>query len=190
MEFLAYRILYYVYLTANKKYTGGSSDLAHIMAGMKTEALEDPAVTHAMNIRKAIQQDNYHRFFVLYQTTPNMGNYILDLMIDTWRVQSLQKIVKAYKPSVSVAFVLKELAMYNEEEGLAFLRKTGCCLETPQTETLASLTPAAATTAGTATKAHHGTHANPSVENSTLEIITKDSIIDMAAYFTQEKLLL
>jgi hypothetical protein len=35
MEFVAYRILYYVYLQANKKYTGGSSDLAFIMASLK-----------------------------------------------------------------------------------------------------------------------------------------------------------
>jgi hypothetical protein len=30
-EFVAYRVLYYVYLLGNKKYTGGSSDLANIM---------------------------------------------------------------------------------------------------------------------------------------------------------------
>lgn len=38
MEFLAYRILYYVYLQGNKKYTGGSSDLASIMQTLKAEA--------------------------------------------------------------------------------------------------------------------------------------------------------
>lgn len=39
-EFLAYRILYYVYLTANKKYTSGSADLSHILKEPRKEALE------------------------------------------------------------------------------------------------------------------------------------------------------
>lgn len=38
MEFTAYRILYYVYLLGNKKYTGGSSDLAHLMSSLSPEA--------------------------------------------------------------------------------------------------------------------------------------------------------
>ena len=33
-EFTAYRILYYVYLLGNKKYTSGGSDLAFIMASL------------------------------------------------------------------------------------------------------------------------------------------------------------
>ena len=38
MEFIAYRILYYVYLQGNKKYQNGSSDLADIMAALSEEA--------------------------------------------------------------------------------------------------------------------------------------------------------
>lgn len=38
MEFVAYRILYYVYLLGNKKYTAGSSDLAFAMASLTPEA--------------------------------------------------------------------------------------------------------------------------------------------------------
>lgn len=172
MEFLAYRILYYVYLTANKKYTLGSCDLAFTMQGLTEEALKDANVTHAMQIRRAIQQDNYHRFFSLYRETPNMGNYILDLMIDTWRVQALQKIVKAYKPSISAAFVVNELAFYSEEEGLLFLRKTGCILVAVSTEC-----------GSTEESVAH-------LDASLLDINTKDSVIDIGAIFTQEKLLL
>ncbi len=40
MEFVAYRILYYVYLQGNKKYTGGNSDLASIMTSLSTAALK------------------------------------------------------------------------------------------------------------------------------------------------------
>ncbi len=40
MEFAAYLILYYVYLLGNKKYKGGSSDLAFVLAALKPEAYQ------------------------------------------------------------------------------------------------------------------------------------------------------
>jgi hypothetical protein len=39
MEFIAYRILYYVYLQGNKKYTAGSTDMAFLMMTL-TPAME------------------------------------------------------------------------------------------------------------------------------------------------------
>jgi SAC3 family protein LENG8/THP3 len=38
MEFLAYRILYYVYLLDNKKYTAGSTDMIYLLQGLTKEA--------------------------------------------------------------------------------------------------------------------------------------------------------
>jgi SAC3 family protein LENG8/THP3 len=38
MEFVAYRILYYVYLQGNQKYQQGNQDLAHLMAAIPPEA--------------------------------------------------------------------------------------------------------------------------------------------------------
>jgi hypothetical protein len=38
MEFIAYRVLYYVYLLGNKKYTAGSSDLAFVMSSIAPTA--------------------------------------------------------------------------------------------------------------------------------------------------------
>jgi hypothetical protein len=52
MEFVAYRILYYVYLQGNKKYQGGSADLADIMAALRPEAFAHPAVAHALKVRR------------------------------------------------------------------------------------------------------------------------------------------
>lgn len=84
------------------------------------------AVAHALQIRQALQLDNYHRFFKLYRNTPNMGSYILDLMVDNWRVLALQKMCRGYKPDVGVDFVLEELAFPDRTLGLDFLRKVGC----------------------------------------------------------------
>jgi hypothetical protein len=38
MEFVAYRILYYVYLLGNKKYKNGSCDLAFVMTSLSADA--------------------------------------------------------------------------------------------------------------------------------------------------------
>lgn len=38
MEFIAYRVLYYVYLLGNKKYRSGSSDIASLLASLSLEA--------------------------------------------------------------------------------------------------------------------------------------------------------
>lgn len=40
MEFLAYRILYFVYLQGNKKYQSGSSDLMYVMQSLSDEAIQ------------------------------------------------------------------------------------------------------------------------------------------------------
>ena len=47
-EFIAYRIIYYVYLTGNKKYDGGSSDLFKIMLSLTSEQRKDPFISHAL----------------------------------------------------------------------------------------------------------------------------------------------
>lgn len=47
-EFIAYRIIYYVFLTGNKKYDGGSSDLFNIMLSLTSAQKTDPCIVHAL----------------------------------------------------------------------------------------------------------------------------------------------
>lgn len=47
-EFLAYRLIYYVFLSCNKKYEGGSSDLLKIMLQLTDEERKDPCIHHAL----------------------------------------------------------------------------------------------------------------------------------------------
>jgi hypothetical protein len=121
----------------------------------------DTAVQHALKVRKALQHDNYHQFFRLYKITPNMGNYILDLMIDTLRLKAMQRICRGYKPNVTAAFVTNELAFEDSELGLEFLKKIGGIIEEQK--------------AG---------------EETIIFLNTKDTVIDSTAIFTQENLLL
>lgn len=125
-EFVAYRILYYLYLQGNKKYQGGSQDLLHLMASLSEDTMRDPSVAHALDLRRALLQGNYHRFFSLYKRTPSLGNCILDLMVSAYRFKTLQRIFKSYKPTIDEKFVIRELGFESEDVGREFLRSAGC----------------------------------------------------------------
>lgn len=84
---------------------------------------------HALQVREAVQLDNYHKFFKLYRVTPDMGGFLLDLMLDNWRALALQKMCRVYKPEVTASFVSNELAFSDEVIGFDFMRKVGCVLE-------------------------------------------------------------
>ena len=70
----------------------------------------DPAVRHALDVRQALAQADYHSFFRLYLRTPNMGAYMLDHMVERERVHALRIMCRAYRPALSVRFVANELA--------------------------------------------------------------------------------
>ena len=47
-EFIAYRIIYYVFLSGNRKYDGGSSDIFKIMLTLSPKQRGDPCIHHAL----------------------------------------------------------------------------------------------------------------------------------------------
>ena len=93
-------------------------------------ARKNEAVSHALQIRESAQLDNYHQFFRLYKATPNMGTYILDKIVDTYRLHALTKMRRGYQPTLPMLFVLEELAFDTRKEdrqiGIDFLKKAGC----------------------------------------------------------------
>jgi hypothetical protein len=132
-EFIAYRIIYYVFLTGNKKYDGGSSDLFKIMLHLTPQQRVDACIAHALKVRIAVADCDYHAFFRLQETCPNLGAYLMDMMIGSVRATGLQCMVRAYKPSLSVEFMLQELGLgidgkVDVKEGVAWLKNCGCKL--------------------------------------------------------------
>ncbi|CAM9168624.1 unnamed protein product [Ascophyllum nodosum] len=121
-EFTAYRVLYYLYLQVSC--SGGSKGLLKILQELPV-GQQHPAVAHALHVRQAISMTNYHRFFSLYENTPNLGQHIMQKLLPPMRVEALRQIVKAYRPTISVAFVLSELLFSAQEDGKIFLRKCG-----------------------------------------------------------------
>jgi len=132
-EFVAYRIIYYVYLTGNKKYEGGSSDLFKIMLSLTLDQRENPVIAHALRVRVAFAENDYHTFFSLHDSAPNMSAYLMDYLVPQVRQAALQRMHKAYRPSVPTRHVLKELGfdvddVQEVKEGRRWLLSCGCKL--------------------------------------------------------------
>jgi len=87
-EFKAYRILYYIH-TANR------AELNNALADLTAAEKKDPAIKHALDVRSALALGNYHRFFQLYNETPNMGAYLMDMFVGRERLAALCNICKA-----------------------------------------------------------------------------------------------
>ena len=71
-----------------------------------------------IEVRATVADNNYHKFFQLQNAAPNLSDYLMDKIVPSVRQGVLQRIYKAYRPSVSADFVLKELGfdVQNEEE--------------------------------------------------------------------------
>jgi hypothetical protein len=130
-EFVAYRLLYYVLMTGNQKYDGGSSDLFKILLELSAQEKKDPAIAHALKVRQAVADVDYHAFFRLLVDCPNRGAALMDRIVPSFRYMALQRICTAYRPTVEVDFVLQELGFCVEKEwdsNCAWLESCGCVL--------------------------------------------------------------
>jgi hypothetical protein len=104
-------------------------------------------------------------------------------MLDSFRIHALQRICKAYKPSVSADFVLDELNFEdNKEEGYEFLQKAACILID------ANLVEEGGQPPDIDKRSEKG-HKKRARKPPVWEINTKDSVIDVSGVFTQDKLL-
>lgn len=52
-------------------------------------------VQHALMVRSSLAKGNYHKFFKLYESAPNMGGYLIDQFIGRKRVDALIVICRA-----------------------------------------------------------------------------------------------
>ena len=84
-----------------------------------------------ISVRAAVADNDYHRFFLLQDDAPKMAGLLMDKIVPSVRQCALQRICKAYRPSVSTSFVLKELGFDPENEhdfksGKAWMESRGC----------------------------------------------------------------
>ncbi|CAN0529054.1 unnamed protein product, partial [Scytosiphon promiscuus] len=79
----------------------------------------------SLRVRQARSLTDYHLFFSLYENTPNLGQHIMQKLLQTMRVEALRRIIKAYRPTIPLQVVLRELIFNVEEEGVSFLQRCG-----------------------------------------------------------------
>ncbi|KAK1834254.1 SAC3/GANP/Nin1/mts3/eIF-3 p25 family-domain-containing protein [Podospora conica] len=118
LEFKAYRILYFIH-TANR------TALNDVLADLTTAEKSERAIKHALDVRSALALGNYHRFFQLYNDTPNMGAYLMDMFVARERLAALCNISKAYKPDVPLRFITDELGFESDTEAAQFILDHG-----------------------------------------------------------------
>ena len=87
-EFIAYRILYFIY-------TRNRTQMNHVLTGLTESEKMETAINHALSVRSALALGNYHRFFRLYLYAPNMGAYLMDMFIERERESALKVMCKA-----------------------------------------------------------------------------------------------
>lgn len=74
----------------------------NILVGQLTdEQKAASAIRHALEVSKALTRNNYHAFFRLFDTAPNMGGYIMDHFVEEKRILALITMCKS-----SVSFLI------------------------------------------------------------------------------------
>ena len=125
-----------------------SLDLNLLVGQLTSQQKSNPCVLHALKVQRALSMGNYHLFFSLYNTVPNMGGYIMDHFVERERIRALLVMTKSYVPSnmvfsaepqlfrprryisVPLVFIVKELAFENVSEALDFLSSHDCAIFT------------------------------------------------------------
>lgn len=72
-------------------------------------------------MRKALASSNYHALFQLYLNSVNMSAYLMDKFVERERVAALITMCRAYRPSLELSFIAKELGFLCDDECRTFI---------------------------------------------------------------------
>jgi hypothetical protein len=97
-----------------------SSDYGEIPAKFR-----GTSVRHALKVVKAVMHEDYPAFFRLYDSCPHLSAYFMDFLVRRVRKNAYQRIVAAYRPSLSVEHFRVSLSFQDLEETRRFLKENG-----------------------------------------------------------------
>lgn len=117
-EFLAYRLLY-------SSATEARIDICNILSSINTGLRTNDLVRHSLEVHSCILRSDFYRLFQLYESCPNLGRFIMDIILSRMRSRALENIVRACRPSVSTSFLTSALGFTSEAELLAWSQSLG-----------------------------------------------------------------
>ena len=138
-EFQAYHILYNLVrdnwgeltrsLTdTNNEYLETSSNAASSYSDSEKQAAaahhHGTSRRHAFKVVQSVVHDDYQGFFRLYETAPHMSAYLMDFLVRRVRDGAYERIVSAYRPTLSVEHFREALHFDDLEETRRFLKKS------------------------------------------------------------------
>jgi hypothetical protein len=109
-EFLAYRLLYL--LQCGDK-LGVNEFLQQLLLLQKPEG----PVEHALAVQEAVNVGSHARLFKLYRLAPNMGVYLMDLLVQRERLRAFKAMLRGYRPSLSLALLQSTLGFDGDDQG-------------------------------------------------------------------------
>ncbi|KAL3924336.1 MAG: hypothetical protein SGILL_001103 [Bacillariaceae sp.] len=80
---------------------------------------------HALNVVKAVMHNDYQTFFRLYESAPHLSAYLMDFLVRRVRNSAFERIIAAFRPTVSVEHFREALVFQDLEETRRFLKKSG-----------------------------------------------------------------
>jgi hypothetical protein len=79
---------------------------------------------HALQVVTALNDNDYRGFFRLYECAPHMSAYLMDFLVKRVRELAYERIIAAYRPTVSVEHFRECLCFRDLEETRLFLRQS------------------------------------------------------------------
>ena len=73
-----------------------SLDMSSALLEMTSDLKSTPCVVHALQVWTACSLGNYHQFFKLYKSAPNLSGRLMDLFVGKERKKALLTMTKAY----------------------------------------------------------------------------------------------
>lgn len=73
-----------------------SVDMISALSSLTANEKQDPCVSFALAFRSAWSLNNYHKMLKLYNNSPKMTGYVIDMFVARERIQALKTMIKAY----------------------------------------------------------------------------------------------